>query len=398
MDADFLPGNQIKLLNSGSEYFPALLAEIEAARFEIHLETYIYADDKIGHEVTNALCRAAARGLQVRVLVDGFGARNFDQDFKERLVASGVFAMSYRPELARFRLRRHRLRRLHRKLVVIDGRLAFLGGINVVDDNNAPPEMRPRFDYAVRIEGPILRQAHHAVRHMWEIVSWANFKRRFRLTRKLPTQSAEVGTQTAAFLIRDNIRHRNDILHAYIKAIDEAQEEILIANAYFLPGVRFGRALRAAAQRGVRIIVLMQGKTDHPLLRYATQAMYAAALAAGFRIFEYERSFMHAKVAVIDGQWATVGSSNIDPFSLLLAKEANVVVRDRHFAGELRASLSEAIQIGAREMSAEELTRQPLHSRFLRWLSYTIVRALVGITGYGPKHWRADESNPDAKK
>ncbi len=398
MDADFLPGNQIKLLNSGSEYFPALLAEIEAARFEIHLETYIYADDKIGHEVTNALCRAAARGLQVRVLVDGFGARNFDQDFKERLVASGVFAMSYRPELARFRLRRHRLRRLHRKLVVIDGRLAFVGGINVVDDNNAPPEMRPRFDYAVRIEGPILRQAHHAVRHMWEIVSWANFKRRFRLTRKLPTQSAEVGTQTAAFLIRDNIRHRNDILHAYIKAIDEAQEEILIANAYFLPGVRFGRALRAAAQRGVRIIVLMQGKTDHPLLRYATQAMYAAALAAGFRIFEYERSFMHAKVAVIDGQWATVGSSNIDPFSLLLAKEANVVVRDRHFAGELRASLSEAIQIGAREMSAEELTRQPLHSRFLRWLSYTIVRALVGITGYGPKHWRADESNPDAKK
>ena len=398
MDADFLPGNQIKLLNSGSEYFPALLAEIEAARFEIHLETYIYADDKIGHEVTNALCRAAARGLQVRVLVDGFGARNFDQDFKERLVASGVFAMSYRPELARFRLRRHRLRRLHRKLVVIDGRLAFVGGINVVDDNNAPPEMRPRFDYAVRIEGPILRQAHHAVRHMWEIVSWANFKRRFRLTRKLPTQSAEVGTQTAAFLIRDNIRHRNDILHAYIKAIDEAQEEILIANAYFLPGVRFGRALRAAAQRGVRIIVLMQGKTDHPLLRYATQAMYAAALAAGFRIFEYERSFMHAKVAVIDGQWATVGSSNIDPFSLLLAKEANVVVRDRHFAGELRASLSEAIQIGAREMSAEELTRQPLHSRFLRWLSYAIVRALVGITGYGPKHWRADESNPDAKK
>ena len=398
MDADFLPGNQIKLLNSGSEYFPALIAEIEAARFEIHLETYIYADDKIGHEVTNALCRAAARGLQVRVLVDGFGARNFDQDFKERLVASGVFAMSYRPELARFRLRRHRLRRLHRKLVVIDGRLAFVGGINVVDDNNAPPEMRPRFDYAVRIEGPILRQAHHAVRHMWEIVSWANFKRRFRLTRKLPTQSAEVGTQTAAFLIRDNIRHRNDILHAYIKAIDEAQEEILIANAYFLPGVRFGRALRAAAQRGVRIIVLMQGKTDHPLLRYATQAMYAAALAAGFRIFEYERSFMHAKVAVIDGQWATVGSSNIDPFSLLLAKEANVVVRDRHFAGELRASLNEAIQIGGREMSADELTRQPLHSRFLRWLSYAIVRALVGITGYGPKHWRADESNPDAKK
>ena len=397
MDAEFLPGNQIKLLNSGSEYFPALLAEIEAARFEIYLESYIYANDEIGHEVTNALCRAAARGLQVRVLVDGFGARNFDQDFKERLVASGVFAMSYRPELARFRLRRHRLRRLHRKLVVIDGRLAFVGGINVVDDNNAPLEMRPRFDYAVRVEGPILRQAHHAVRYMWEVVSWANFKRRFRLTRKLPTHCAEVGSQAAAFLIRDNIRHRNDILHAYLKAIDEAQEEILIANAYFLPGVRFGRALRAAAKRGVRITVLMQGKTDHPLLRYATQAMYATALAAGIRIFEYERSFMHAKVAVVDSRWATVGSSNIDPFSLFLAKEANVVIDDRYFAGELRASLNEAIQIGGREMSVEELTRQPIHSRFMRWLSYAMVRVLIGITGYGPKHWRADEANPDTK-
>ena len=344
--------------------------------------------------MTAALCLAAARGVRVRVLVDGFGARNFAQDFMPRLVAAGVFAMSYRPEIARFRLRRHRLRRLHRKLVVIDGRLAFVGGINVIDDNNAPADLRPRFDYAVRLEGPVLREVHHAVRHMWEIVSWANFKRRFRLARTTPTTCAVTGTQTAAFLIRDNVRHRNDILHAYVHAIDAAREEILIANAYFLPGVRFGRALNAAARRGVRITVLFQGKTDHPLLRYATQALYERALDAGIRIFEYEKSFMHAKVAVIDGHWATVGSSNIDPFSLLLAKEANVVIRDDRFAGELRASLLHAIESGAREMSAAELDRQPVHSRFLRWLSYALVRALVGVTGYGPKHWRSDEQSP----
>ena len=398
MAAEFLPGNQITLLNSGKDYFPSLLADIEAAQSEIFLESYIYADDQIGHEITRALCRAAARGLRVQVLVDGFGGRNFARDFMPRLTAAGARVMLYRPELARFRLRRHRLRRLHRKLVVIDGRLAFVGGINIIDDDNAPEGMRPRFDYAVRVQGPVLRQVHHAVRHMWEVVSWANFKRRFRLAGPTPACCDTAGIQSAAFLIRDNIRHRNDILHAYVQAIDAAREEILIANAYFLPGVRFGRALNAAARRGVRITVLLQGKTDHPLLRYATQALYATALGAGIRIFEYERSFLHAKVAVIDGVWATVGSSNIDPFSLLLAKEANLVVRDRGFAGELRTSLVEAMASGAREMSATDLVGQPLHSRLRRWLSYALVRALLGLTGYGARHWQMDEPPPGERR
>ena len=394
MAAEFLPGNRLTLLNSGQDYFPALLAEIEAAQSEIYLESYIFADDEVGHAVAGALCRAARRGVQVNVTVDGFGSRNFSSEFMPLLTAAGVQAMQYRPEIGRFHFKRHRLRRLHRKLVVIDARVAFVGGINIIDDNNAPDDMRPRYDYAVRVEGPALQQVHHAVRRIWEIVAWVNFKRRFRHAPVVAPHCALAGAQTAAFLIRDNIRHRNDILHAYIAAINAAQEEILIANAYFLPGVRFGRALQAAARRGVRITVMLQGKTDHPLLRFATQALYLAALESKIRIFEYEKSFMHAKVAVIDGEWATVGSSNIDPFSLLLAKEANIVVRDAGFAGELRQSIHAAMADGAREMHAEAFTRQPIHSRLLRWLSYGLVRALVGLTGYGPKHWQADEETP----
>lgn len=394
MAADFLPGNRVVLLNSGAEYFPALLAEIDDAQVEIYLESYIFADDAVGHAVASALCRAAGRGVQVNVTVDGFGGRNFGTDFLPRLTEAGVRAMIYRPEIGRFRLRRHRLRRLHRKLLVVDGRVAFVGGINIVDDDNAPADMRPRYDYAVRLEGPTLRQVHHAVRRMWEVVSWVNFKRRFRLATPLIPCCEEAGHQAAAFLIRDNIRHRHDILNAYLEAIDSAQREILIANAYFLPGVRFARALQAAARRGVRITVLLQGKTDHPLLRFAAQALYAAALENRIRIFEYERSFMHAKVAVVDGYWATVGSSNIDPFSLLIAKEANIVVRDAGFAGELRQSVQQAIDEGAREMLAEELSRQPFHSKLLRWLAYGVVRLLIGLTGYGPKHWQADEETP----
>jgi cardiolipin synthase len=230
---------------------------------------------------------------------------------------------------------------------------------------------------------------------MWEILTWVNFRRRFRMTPIARPCCEPVGEQSAAFLIRDNIRHRNDILNAYIAAIDAAKTEILIANAYFLPGIRFGRSLYAAAQRGVRITILLQGKTDHPVLRYATQTLYAAALQAGIRIFEYEKSFMHAKVAVIDGEWATVGSSNIDPFSLLMAKEANLVVHDLRFAGELRDSLRAAMREGSREMLPADIHRQPWHSRLLRWLSYGLVRLLVGIAGYGGRHWQAeDRINP----
>ncbi|MBS1143151.1 MAG: clsB [Proteobacteria bacterium] len=397
MAAEFLPGNRLTLLNSGDEYFPALLAAIDAAEIEIYLESYIFANDEVGQEVASALCRAADRGVQVNVTVDGFGARNFKIDYFSRLTVAGVRAMFYRPEIGRFHLKRHRLRRLHRKLVVIDARIAFVGGINVIDDNNGPAEMCPHYDYAVRVEGPVLRGIHHAARRMWETVSWANFKRRFRLA-PVATPCCEVaGTQAAAFLIRDNIRHRNDILHAYLDAIENARHDILIANAYFLPGIRFGRALYAAAQRGVRITVLLQGKSDHQLFRYATQTLYAATLAAGVRIFEYEKSFMHAKVAVIDGEWATVGSSNIDPFSLLMAKEANLVVRDAAFAGELENSLKAAMADGARELLAEELARLPMHSRLMRWLAYGLVRLMVGIAGYSQRHWQADEVKPEER-
>ncbi len=402
MNTEFLDGNRLTLLNSGEDYFPALLEAIELANTEIYLESYIFAADTIGTAVVGALCRASARGVSVKVTVDGFGARNFADDFLARLTQWGVRVALYRPHIgvlpSLLRLRRRRFRRLHRKLAVIDAHTAFIGGINIIDDHNAPPEMRPRFDYAVRVEGPTAGQVHKAMRRMWETVTWARFKRRFRPAPLAPQAPAHAPGQRAALLIRDNIRHRNDIQHAYLEAIDSATREIIIANAYFLPGLRFRRALYAAARRGVRITVLLQGKTDHPLMRYATKALYAAALRAKIRIFEYQRSFLHAKVAVIDGRWATVGSSNIDPFSFLLAKEANLVVDDARFASELEASLRAAMAGGAREMLAEQVARQSLASRALSWVSYGLVRLLTGFAGYGhERHLPAEPSFSDSE-
>ena len=385
MAARFLPGNRLTLLNSGAEYFPALIGAIDGARHEVHLESYIFEDDGTGRAVAEAMARAARRGVAVRVLVDGFGARDFADSLQPALLAAGVQAMVYRPDMARFQLRRHRLRRLHRKLAVIDGEIAFVGGINVIDDLNTPFQIPPRYDYAVRVEGPLLVPIQQAQHRLWEIVLWAKLNRRYRVARPAQTDPGPRGEQTAAFLVRDNILHRRDIEDAYLEAIAAARHDILLANAYFLPGRRFRRALQDAAKRGVRVAILLQGRVEYRLLHYATQALYGRLLGAGIRVFEYRRSFLHAKVAVIDSHWATVGSSNIDPFSLLLAREANIVVKDSMFADGLRQSLHQAMRNGARELPVDSWQRLPWHSRLLRWASYNLVRILVGVVGYGGK-------------
>ncbi len=385
MKATFLAGNRITLLESGADYFPALIAAIDGAGVEIHLETYIYADDATGRAVTAALAAAARRGVAVRVMVDGFGARGFldTEALGGELVAAGAEVQVYRPEAARFRLRRHRLRRLHRKLAVVDGRIAFVGGINIIDDMDTPGQIPPRFDYAVAVEGPLLESIHRAMRHLWQLVRWAAFRYRLPEPGPLPAPGSPHGSIDAAFVLRDNLRHRRDIEEAYLDAIESARRDVILANAYFLPGRRFRHALMAAAGRGVRVTLLLQGRVEYVMLHYATQALYGSLITAGVRIVEYRRGFLHAKVAVVDDLWATVGSSNIDPFSLLLAREANVVVRDAGFAATLRESLTASAIRGGVEVRREDLKRRPLLRRAANWLAYAAVRLAVGLTGYG---------------
>jgi len=384
---NFLPGNKLQLLESGGEYFPALIAAIDAARHEVHLEAYIFADDSTGRRVVAALTRAAQRGVAVRVLVDGFGAREFAAGLGASLAADGVEVMTYRPEVGQTRIRRHRLRRLHRKLVVVDGGTAFVGGINVLDDFDDGRSASARFDYAVRIEGPLATRIHTEMRHVWRLVRWARLGRRPPPPAMLPPVPAIHGTTEAALLIRDNLRHRRDIENAYLAAINRARREIVISSAYFLPGRRFRKTLLAAAKRGVSVKLLLQGRVEYVLLHYATQSLYDRMLAAGVRVFEYEKAFLHAKVAVIDGHWATVGSSNIDPFSLLLSREANVVVRDAVFARTLRTSLEAAIEGASREVRAEAQRHRSWLMRLASAAAYNVVRILIGVSRYGGKQY-----------
>src|SRR6266705_3358641 len=336
MAVEFLPGNRLTLLRSGVEYFPALEAAIREARREIFIETYIYAGDATGERITGALCGAARRGAAVHVLVDGFGSRDMPPEFARGLRGAGVRLLVFRPEVWRFPFRRDRLRRMHRKIAVADGRVAFVGGINIIDDMDTPRQVPPRYDYAVKIEGPLLGPIQDSAVRLWNRIAMVRLEHAWRVSHPVPPHVARAGSQRAALAVRDNLRHRRDIEEAYLAAIAAAQEEIVIASAYFFPGRRFRRALVGAAARRVRVVLLLQGRVEYVLLHYASHALYGPLLEAGVEIYEYHRSFKHAKVAVMDGHWATVGSSNIDPFSLMLAREANVVVDDRRFAGRLR--------------------------------------------------------------
>ena len=221
------------------------------------------------------------------------------------------------------------------------------------------------------------------------VVSWANLRRQREHAKPLTTQK-HAAQNNVTFLMRDNLRHRRDIEQAYLLAIAGAQREIIIANAYFLPGVRFRRALLKAARRGVRVVLLLQGRVEYHLQHYATLALYEVLLKAGVEIHEYQASFMHAKVAVVDGDWATVGSSNIDPFSLWLAREANLVVRDAGFAEALRASLLLEIRHGARLVSRASWREHGLWARLRMRASYAAVRFLTGMIGYARGHDKGD--------
>ncbi len=379
----FIAGNQIKLLRSGGEYFPALRAAINNAQLEIYLQTYIFQADETGQSISLAMMAAAERGVRVNLLLDGFGSQKLDTAHIANMRAAGVNVLFYRARISPWSFKKNRLRRLHSKMAVIDGTVGFIGGINIIDDNNVPNpnNVPPRVDYAVQIEGALLPRLQASVADLWQRVAWLNLlKTPASKSIAIASSSGHLANLLAAFVQRDNVLHRHDIETAYLEAINSAHNEILIANAYFLPGYRFRKALVDAANRGVKVSLLLQGRVEY-FLMMATHAFYSEFLNKGIAIYEYRKSFMHSKVAVIDGTWATVGSSNIDPFSLLLAREANLFISDPGFAGELRTDILASIEAGAVPILAHQWQAENALKRAASKLALGMVRLFLGLIG-----------------
>lgn len=394
----FIPGNQVTLLRNGEVYFPALEAAFDRARHEIYLETYIYEDDATGRLIAEAMQRAVRRGVKVRVLIDGYGSKDLPRSMLDRLRAGGVQTHIYRPNISPWTLRRKRLRRMHRKIAVVDREIAFVGGINILDDRGPTGAMAPRYDYAVAVEGPLVDEIRPAVQRLWATATRRYFRKGMDRGEAPPAGTSAGGQMSAAFLVRDNIRHRRDIEAAYLRAITQAKSEIIIANAYFLPGLDFRHVLIKAAGRGVRVVLLLQGRVEYLLQHYATRALYGNFLDAGIEIYEYRPSFLHAKVAVVDDHWATVGSSNIDPYSLLFSREANVVVDNQEFAATLSQSLKRTMATDGRRILRDNWKQQPAWLRFMSWLSYGLLRLMMGIGASAGENGPAKSEQRSAPK
>jgi cardiolipin synthase len=309
-----------------------------------------------------------------------------------------VKALVFRPKISPWTFRRERLRRMHRKIVVVDREIAFVGGINIIDDRERAGDMPTRFDYAVAVEGPLVNVVRLSAQRLWSTVAWSYFRKRTAPGGAVPVSTSAGGQMSAAFLVRDNIRHRRDIESAYMREIEQAKSEIILAHAYFLPGLDFRHALINAAGRGVRVVLLLQGRVEYRVQHYASRALYGNFLDAGIEIYEYRKSFLHAKVAVIDGHWATVGSSNIDPFSLLLSREANIAVDNEEFGATLTQSLKRTMESDGLRILRDNWKQQPAWLRFVSWLSYGLLRSMMAISGYARENSGARSDRTSASE
>jgi cardiolipin synthase A/B len=351
----------VRLLHSGREFFPALLQAIDGAQRSVYLETYIFSNDTTGLAVRDALFAAHARGVRIQLTIDGFGSGDQGRSLIAQCQALGIAASIYRPKRWwQAGLSAKLLRRLHRKLAVIDNELAFVGGINILDDfNHAPhhdPSLGARFDFAAQLSGECV--AHVAQAMLMPSAASPSLR--------------QMWDKPLALVLRDNGLHRQTIQKLYLKLLAQAKHDVWLANAYFVPGYKLRRAIISAARRGVQVHLLLQGRQEYFLQHHATGALYGQLLAAGVAIYEYQASFLHAKVAVADGQRATVGSSNIDPFSLMLAREANVLVNDAAFALELKAALQTACLNDAKRINPQ--SPRALWRRCVDWAAYGVLR------------------------
>ena len=388
--SEWVHGNRITLLENGEAFFPRVFECIAQATCEVMVETFILFEDRVGLQLHAALVAAAHHGARVDVTVDGWGSPDLSTGFVRTLLAAGVQLHVYDPGPRPFGLRPYALRRMHRKIVVVDKRTAFVGGINYSADHLADFGPLAKQDYAIEIHGPLVavidRFTHAALArgllhrrpHGW----W--FAR--RSARILATPLPWEGSAQARFVVRDNLHHPDDIERHYRDAIRAARTRVIIANAYFFPGYRLVRELRLAARRGVDVRLVLQGCPDMAIARTAATTLYQHLLKAGVRIFEYRERPLHGKVAVVDEEWATVGSSNLDPLSLALNLEANVFIRDRVFNQGLHAHLQGLMRAHCAEIDAASLAPVSGLALLRSYLAFHVMRKFARWARWLPQH------------
>ena len=383
LDYAWQPGNQVELLENGEAYFPKVFEALRQARQEILLETFILFEDKVGHELHGILIEAAQRGVKVVVSLDGFGCGELSPGFLGELAQAGVTVQMFDPAPKTLGFRTNWFRRLHRKIVVVDAEVGFIGGINFSADHVADFGPEAKQDYAVQVIGPAVADLHHfALAQSGRPVRTRRGWRR----RQQPSWVADDGEGLVRLIYRDNLQHRSDIEEAYLHALRHARQRVVIANAYFFPGYRLLRELRNAARRGVQVQLIMQGQPDVLLAKLAARMLYDYLLKEGVVIHEYCQRPLHGKVALVDEAWSTVGSSNLDPLSLSLNLEANVLIHDRGFNQQLFERLEDLSRNHCKTMPENRTPRGWLWRVTVGFVVFHVLRHFPAWTGWLPAH------------
>ena len=380
-------GNRVALLENGEEFYPAVFEAIRAARREVVIETFILFEDKVGEQLREAMLAARGNGATVTITIDGYGSPQFSVGYLASLRDAGVCIRVFDPRPRVFGMRTNLFRRLHRKIVVVDAEVAFVGGINFSADQLGDFGAEAKQDYTLQVEGPVVADIHRAAHALIgpSPRAWARIRSRWRGASDKTTANVR-GNARVAFVARDNREHRDDIEWHYRAAIRAARRRIVIANAYFVPGYRLLKGLRDAARRGVEVTLILQGHSDMPWVTAATRSLYRYLLPAGVNIVEYCRRPLHGKVALVDETWATVGSSNLDPLSLALNLEANVVVLDRAFNARLHRHLDALMHEHCSPVAAEGARGGGIFRPVLGVILYHLLRHFPSIAGWLPAH------------
>lgn len=377
----FFDGNKISLLENGDEFFPQLLRRINRAQKEIFIETFILEKDRVGTALQKALIRAAKRGVWISITTDSYGSYFLESEYIKELTEAGAVFQIFDPQPSWFNARPKLFRRLHRKIVVVDGRYAFIGGINFSHEHMIEHGPTAKQDYTAEIEGPVVWTIRQYCKAYVRTANDSHLGELLQHARNPP----KVGKAAMSFVARDNRLRRNDIEKAYLLGIRKAKKRVYIANAYFFPSFRMLRALRGAAKRGVEVVVILQGEPDIPLALRAARCLYDKLTVDGIKVYEYLERPLHAKIALIDDDWSTIGSSNLDPLSLALNLEANVVVLDSDFNGQLFREMKKLVA-ASRLIESRWLSGRSRIHLMKNFFSYHIMRHWPSVAGWFPAH------------
>lgn len=368
---------EVRLVHSGNDYFETLENLIHSAKHSLHLQTYIFDEDETGRSIANSLKAAASRGVKIHMLLDGYGSKSLSRKFSKDLRSSGIRLRYFAPFFSSQNI--YFGRRLHHKVIVADKNIALIGGINIADKYHGSATETAWLDYSILIKGSICQEVDNICLHTYgRKLIWKQKK-----AKKVPKQIQSDELISVRIRENDRLRRKNQISGSYLQAIQNAKKSIYITGSYFLPGTRLRKALIRAAKHGVEVHLIMAGVSDVPVFQSATRWLYDLLFRNGIKIYEWEKSVLHGKVAVVDGNWSTIGSFNLNHLSAYGSIELNVDVLNEQFSKSFQLHLKSVIETGCKQVF-------PIHqnnhwtAKLKRWAAYQFTRTTIKIVALFP--------------